>query len=157
MTEKQIRSIIKQVFARIDQNARKVVLPTMLGAGLALSGGCDGRGVPADQDATQQNLDGMIGSPDTAYMGPDLTPDPDMARLDAGPNPDVARLDGTIPMPDVAYMGPDIGPMMDGPQPAYIAPDAGPVPPYMAPDGAITPDYMAPDPDGGPQPLYMAP
>jgi hypothetical protein len=150
MTEKEIRTIIKQVFARIDQAARRVVLPTMLGAGIALSGGCDGRDVPADQDATQQKLDGMIGYPDTAYMGPDLAP-PDTLRLDVAPDPDAVRLDGQIPMPDVAYMGPDTGPALD----------AGPVPPYMAPDfGEPQPDYMGPDPDGGvptPQPLYGAP
>lgn len=143
MTEKEIRGIIKQVFARLDQCARrgvrKVVLPTMLGAGLALSGGCDGRNVPAEKDATPQTdstaqTDGGSQQLDSQGNLMYMAPDPD-----GGPAP--------------AYMAPeeDAGAVIE-----YMAPDpdSGPVyPPYMAPDsGEPTIDYMAPDPDGGPQP-----
>jgi hypothetical protein len=150
MTEKEIRGIIKQLFARLDQRARrgvrKVVLPTMIGAGLALSGGCSGRNVPAAQDATPQT-DATTQTDGTTQQLDGLAPDPD-----GGPVPPYMAPDedaGAV----VEYMAPD--------------PDGGPVyPPYMAPpdsmvadSGEPTIDYMAPDPDAGPmpQPLYSAP
>lgn len=165
MTEREIRGILRQVFARLDERARravhtgvrKVVLPSMLGAGLALSqAGCDGRDV-SQHDATAQTDGGVkqdLGTPQVEYMAPD--PDGGTVKMDGLPAP--------------AYMGPDMG----DPQPPYMAPDMGePQVEYMAPDpdaGTTKADatgpaldagsvllYQAPFPDGGAIPPYMAP
>jgi len=167
MSEKQIRDILRDVCADLDrhsrqvvrQGVRKIVLPTVLGAGLALSPGCGDDAVK--QDTTVQQDGGLL------YMGPDAGPP------DTGPDPKKdGALDGPgtdgVGTPDMAYMGPDAGKADAGPIPPYMAPEGGtlymgpdagpmppdglPVPPYMAPDGA-----PKPPPDGGPMPPYMAP
>jgi len=148
MSEKEIRRVIEEICADLDRHARilatrgvrKVVLPAVVGASLAL-GGCD-RAVRM-----------MYG-----------VPVPDGGKVkDKG----TAKKDGKVPA-DLwpVYMAPDRGPTKTdkGAQPDYMAPDARadlpPTPPYMAPDAGPTPPYMAPDvgPDKtGPTPLYMGP
>lgn len=133
MSEREIRSLLRRICAKLDDKtakarrvARKAVLPTMLGTGMALSGGCDeGRAVQTD---------GIIAPADMAYA--------DMAgmNLDVWP-PDAGSPDGPVPMPDLMYMSPDVGPtdaakVDAGPQPLYTAADAGPIPPYTAPDAS---------------------
>ena len=146
MSEKQIRDILRDVCHDLDRHSRrvvrdglrKIVLPTVLGAGLALSGGCGDDAVK--QDTTVQK---EAGPPDSAYIAPD----------DFGP-------DGKVdPKKDAAVDAP-VKDTVGGADSAYIAPDTGPVPPYMAPEGGML--YMAPDattqpPDGLPLPPYMAP
>lgn len=159
MTEKEIRRIIQQVMYRLDQRARravktgvrKVVVPSMLGASLALSSGCgDGRSVNGEYDG---------GLPDSvAQMDSSGGSDSLAGPLYAAPEPDGGAIPPYMaPEPDAAYF--DLGP-----QPEYIAPgpDGGPIPPYMAPDGAYfdlgpQPEYIAPEPDSGPAILYSAP
>jgi hypothetical protein len=140
MSEREIRSLLRIICdeldvraARAGRVARKVVLPTMLGAGLALTGGCD--------DGRPVQTDGIIAGVDAAYgvdMSMDVGPGPlYMAPADLAPD----TTDGTVPMPDTMYMGPDVGQAdaskdvaLDAPPaPPYTAPDAGPVPPYTAP------------------------
>lgn len=147
MSEKEIRGILQEVCAELDrrvrdavrQGVRKVLLPTALGAGLALTPACESeRSTPggdamAQTDGSQRADTGQL---DGGAVPPYMAPDQDMG----GPQPD--------------YMAPE--------------PDGGPVPPYMAPDdggaidaaeidGGAVIEYMAPDPDGGPVPPYMAP
>lgn len=160
MSEKQIRDILRDVCSDLDRHSRrvvrdgvrKIVLPTVLGAGLALSG-C------SDDDVVKKDMVGVEAG--MLYAGPDAGP------LDKGPDP---KKDGAV---DDAGKG-DVGTPDAGPIPPYMAPeggtlymapdaapaDTGPVPPYMAPEGGML--YMAPDskpmpPDGGPMPPYMAP
>ena len=132
MSEKEIRGLLRTICDRLDERARrvtrKVVVPTMLGASLALSGCGDGRSVASDAKVVAEAgpLYG-VPAPDAIYAAP----------WDGGAIP--------------PYMGPDAGP-----QPEYIAPDdAGVVPPYMGPDAGPQPDYLAPD--LGPVPLYLGP
>ena len=159
MSEKQIRDILRDVCADLDrhsrwvvrQGVRKIVLPTVLGAGLALSGCSDDDVVKKDTTVPQEagvEAGAEAGLPDLAYMGPDAGPpdgatQKDGAIQDGAVNPDITSEGGTL------YMAPDTG-----------AADTGPAPPYMAPEGGML--YMAPDaktqpPDGGPMPPYMAP
>lgn len=161
MSEKEIRRVIEEICADLDRHARllarsgvrKVVLPAVVGASLAL-GGCDRSvralyGVPTPDGGKVKDTgarDGKV-TPDKkmindlapVYMAPDSGVD--AAEVDQGPQVD--------------YMAPD-----KGPTPPYMAPDKGVVPPYMAPDKGAIPPYMAPDvgPDSsGPTPLYMSP
>ena len=157
MSEKQIRDILRDVCSDLDRHSRrvvrdgvrKIVLPAVLGAGLALSGCSDDDTVKKDSTVQQE-----VGLPDMTYMSPDAGPP------DKGPDP---KKDGAV---DEAGKG-DVGTPDTGPVPPYMAPeggtlymapdagvaDTGPVPPYMAPEGGML--YMAPD--GGPMPPYMAP
>jgi hypothetical protein len=138
MSEREIRSVLRQVLEELDRHARKIVYPSLLGAGIALSsGGCgDGRAVQAD----------TIALPDSAYGVPDSQP------IYAAP--DMRRQDGPVSRPDTAYMAPDHRRPDAGPIPPYMAPEAGPIPPI---DGGPMPPYMPPWPDGAPIPPYMAP
>lgn len=167
MSEKQIRDILRDVCHDLDRHSRRVVrdgvrklvLPTVLGAGLALSG-CGDDATKSDTGATQKDTGAEVGAADMAYMGPDAGPPPkDAAGKEAGKE---------AGLPDLMYMGPDVGPDK-GPMPPYMAPEAGTL--YMAPDakplppdGLPVPPYMAPDAkspppavDGGSTLLYMAP
>lgn len=154
MSEKEIRRIIKEVCADLDRHAsiralalkgaRKVVLPAMLGAGLAL-GGCTetrmmyGVPMPDGQVMDSQVADGKVvgaeaGTPDAIYMAPDAGIADMAQKTDTGPQID--------------YMAPDA---------AVKPPDGLPIPPYMAPN----PDKGQMKEDGGsdysgPKPLYMA-
>ena len=129
MSEREIRSLLRIICDELDVRAakagrvaRKVVLPTMLGAGLALSGGCGDRVDKTDSQVITEAGPLYMAPVDAAYMVPD-------AYLSDA-------TDGTVPMPDTMYMGPDIGQLdaaLDAPVPPYTAPDAGPVPPYTAP------------------------
>lgn len=141
MSEREIRSLLRIICdeldvraAKVGRAARKVVLPSMIGAGLALTGGCD--------DGRAVQTDGIIAGVDAAYgvdMSMDVGPGPlYMAPVDAAYLAPDASGDGVVPVPDLVYMGPDAGPpdaakVDAGPQPPYTAPDAGPVPPYTAP------------------------
>lgn len=136
MSEKQIRDILRDVCADLDrhsryvvhQGVRKLVLPTVIGASLALSG-CDSRNVPEyaapapDAQVTEAGADQGGGA---LYMAPD----------------------------GMVYMAPDSGAQPPYMAPPF---DTGAIPPYMAPDKGGQPEYMAPGPDGGPQPDYQAP
>ena len=147
MSEKEIRRIIQEVCSDLDRHARlralaskgvrKLVLPAVVGAGLALGGCVESRslyGVPMPDgkvaaDAKASKKDGKVGS-DLApvYMAPDKG----VAKVDSGPQVD--------------YMAPDKG---------ATKVDTGPMPPYMAPD--VGTDKKDKGPDGaGPNPLYMA-
>ena len=141
MSEKQIRDILRDVCADLDRHSRRVVrdgvrklvLPTVLGAGLALTG-CDARenvplyGVPADV-GVEAGLDVF------PYMAPDAGPrDQKVEPAEAG-------------APDLMYGVADQVPADTVPPP----PDGPPVLPYMAPDSKPQP------PDAGAQPPYMAP
>ena len=134
MSEREIRRVLRDVCADLERHSRRVVrrgvrklvLPTVLGAGLAMTG-CDTQepvpayGVPADAGVEAGSRDMMYGAPD---WGP-LDVLPYMAP-DAGPKP------------DLMYGVPDWGPLDVLP---YMAPDAGspdltdkgPMPPYKAP------------------------
>ena len=170
MTEQEIRRIIRDVCSDLDRRVwdpvrgtfRKVVVPTMLGTGMALtacgSQGHRGGGGQAIVDSgTAQDSGG--GDTDAGAMPEYMAPDDaggaeDAGEPDAGPEPLYMAPDDAGPAPE--YMAPDAGPQPDdaGPQPD----DAGPQPEYMAPDDAgPMPPYMAPDEDAGPQPMYMPP
>jgi hypothetical protein len=116
MSEREIRSLLRIICDELDVRAakagrvaRKIVLPTMLGAGLALSGGCDDGAEKTDSQVITEAGPLYMAPVDAAYMAPDTT------------------TDGAVPMPDMMYMGPDVG-QIDA------ALDAPPVPPYTAPD-----------------------
>jgi hypothetical protein len=149
MSEKEIRRIIQEICADLDRHARmvarqgrKVVLPAMVGASLAL-GGCD------------RSARMMYGVP---------TPDGGKIKDKGAAKEDgLATTDGKVATDSKAIS--DLAPV-------YMAPDAAiadlpPTPPYMAPDAGVQPPYMAPDvgrpskdlksEDAGPTPLYMAP
>lgn len=155
MSERQIRDILRDVCADLDRHSRrvvregvrKIVIPTVLGAGLVMTG-CESvqlYGVPdanppeagtrdSGSDVKKQEAGSELGPLDVfPYMAPDAGPD--KAKADTAPPPP----DG-LPVPP--YMAPD---WMAGP------PDGVPVPPYMAPDS------KAQSPDAGAQPPYMAP
>ena len=160
MSEKEIRRIIQEICADLDRHARmvarqgrKVVLPAVVGASLAL-GGCD------------RSVRMMYGVP-----GPDggKIKDKGAVKEDGLSTKDGKVAKDSKAISDLApvYMAPDKGPQVD-----YMAPDAAtadlpPTPPYMAPDAGVQPPYMAPDvgspskdlksEDAGPTPLYMAP
>lgn len=165
MSEKQIRDILRDVCSDLDrhsrrvvrQGVRKIVLPTVLGAGLALSG-CSDDAIKKDTSPLSEagvEAGAEAGPADLAYMGPDAGPPDGPAKKDDGK---VVK-DG-VGTPDMVYMGPDAAKTDGGPMPPYMAPEGGML--YMAPDGGAVPPYMAPDaktqpPDGGPMPPYMAP
>ena len=128
MSEKQIREILRGVCADLEQHSRRVVrsgvrrvlLPTVLGAGLAL-GGCDlggesDYGAPYPDGYTKeagvdaQKVDGIVGKDVAVYSAPDAVYSAplDLKKVDAGPNED--------------YQAPDAG----GAQPDYMAPDGAP-------------------------------
>lgn len=173
MTEREIREVIRELCEELDRGARrvikesmrKVVMPSMLGAGLALSAGaCSDKAVPA------------YGVPDKWAVPPpgDAYGVPFDRRIVQSTDNKITTPDKKVAMPDAAYGLPppdqglkrDLGPVAppymapddSGPFPLYAVPtEAGPVPPYMAPDvGPPQVDYMAPD-DGGAAPLYAAP
>ena len=174
MSEREIRKILRDVCADLERHSRqvvrdgvrKIVLPTVLGAGLAMTG-CDARenvpvyGVPADA-GIEAGRDMMYGAPDAPPKGdgkvePVEAGAPDMmyAVADAVWPSDTASQPLDLPPPP-PYMAPDALPQ---------SPDAGAQPPYMAPpfpDGPPAPPYMAPDatalnPDAGSWPLYAPP
>ena len=136
MSEQHIRTVLREICEELDRCARKVVFPSLVGAGIALAGGCDnGRPAPADTsiagDATAvygvQPLDGV--RPEQPPLPPYMAPPFDRGVRDQRQ----ARESPPVP----PYMGPDVGP----PQPEYMAPD----------------DAKPPKLDAGPQPLYNAP
>lgn len=154
MSEKQIRDILRDVCSDLDrhsrrvvrQGVRKIVLPTVLGAGLALSG-CGDDVVKKDTSPlTEAGVEAGVeaGPADLAYMGPDAGPPDGPAKKQDGK----VVQDG-VGAPDMAYMVPDAGKVDKGPMPPYMAPEGGML--YMAPDSKAIP------PDGGPMPPYMAP
>ncbi|MFH1130817.1 MAG: hypothetical protein V1754_05740 [Pseudomonadota bacterium] len=125
MSEKEIRATVRQICEDLDKRARylarngirKVVLPAVLGAGLAISGCGDETTVP------------LYGVP-PAEAGVE-------AGVDQGIDTSVDAATDLLPLPEAAaaYMGPDAGT------------DLGPIPPYMAPPDGMMPAYMAPDPE----------
>lgn len=95
------------------------MLPTMLGAGVALSAGCaDDRAVKTDTIKT----DTIIAPVDAAYGDFRGLMDAVLAPVDA-----IYAAADAISASDGNKV--DAGPQMD-----YLAPDAGPVPPYTAAD-----------------------
>ncbi len=127
MSEKQIREILRDVCADLERHSRrvvrsgvrKVVLPTVLGAGLAL-GGCD------------------LGN-ESDYGAPN--PKPDGLYKEAGV--DAIKGDGIVGKDVAVYSAPDA--VYSAPMDMKKV-DAGPTEDYQAPDaGAAQPDYMAPD------------
>jgi hypothetical protein len=111
MSEKEIRSVVQRVLEELDRQAKKYVFPSLVGAGIALSGCDSGRPVPTDGGA-----DKIVGRADSAYGVPlygvplygvpsDFRPVDKPRKLDLPPLP--------------PYMAP---PFDGGPQPAYLAP-----------------------------------
>jgi len=142
MSEKEIRGLLRTICDRLDQRARrvtrKVVVPSMLGASLALSGCGDGRAVPGDGQVVSEAA--------PVYAAPmDARPPEAGPAPDAGPIPVDGRPVEVGPAPDSIYQAPDAGPI-----PPYLAPDAGPQPDYLAPDVGPVPLYLGPPPDGAP-------
>jgi hypothetical protein len=149
MTEREIREVIRELCEELDRGARrviregmrKVVMPSMLGAGLALSAGaCSDKAVPA-----YGVPDGLVIAPHDAAYGV-----PFDRGIGETSDKKVTTPDQKVAMPDAAYGLP--------PPDQALKRDIGPVvPPYMAPDvGPPQVDYMAPD-DGGAAPVYAAP
>ena len=131
MSEQHIRTVLREICEELDRCARKVVFPSLVGAGIALAGGCDGRPAPADTsiagDATAvygvQPLDGV--RPEQPPLPPYMAPPFDRGVRDQRQ----ARESPPVP----PYMAPDDAkpPKLDGgPQPLYNAP---PVPPEPKP------------------------
>src|SRR5512137_1819124 len=136
MSEQHIRTVLREICEELDRCARKVVFPSLVGAGIALAGGCDnGRPVPSDTGVSGE-VRMLYGVPDWRPEQPPLPPYG--VPFDRGARPIDKRQAREAP-----------------PLPPYMAPDAGPPQPdYMAPDDAKPPK---PKLDGGPQPLYNAP
>ena len=146
MSEKQIRDILRDVCADLDRHSRrvvrggvrKIVLPAVLGAGLALTG-CDSvqlYGIPDANPPEAGTKDGGVeaGLDVFPYMAPDAGPrDQKVEPAEAG-------------APDLMY-----GVADQVPADTMPPPDGPPVLPYMAPDSKPQP------PDAGAQPPYMAP
>jgi len=113
MSEKEIRSLLRTICADLDRSIRKALLPTALGASLAL-GACS---------------DDSNGQPDTTT--------PDTAVVDAGHDQKVADQkvpDGALTDQRVAdqtqqdqQAGPDLPKWDFWPPPPYMAPDAAPL------------------------------
>jgi len=117
MTEKTIRSLISELCAELDlRRLGKVVLPTVMGAGLALAG-CSDRAAPTD---------GLVGHPEMGYAVPD-------AFYRDQPT---VKPDSPVAQPDMGYGVPDLIKKMD----QALKTDAG-----KKIDGAVAPPYMAPD------------
>ncbi len=122
MRERDIRRTLREICEELDQAARrvrKVVLPAVLGAGVALSGGCGQRSVPVASDgepAKRQDQRAVI--VDSGVRQPDL------------------------PLPQPMYMPawPDL--RVDQQRADQRRPDGQPAGAYGVPDP--TPDYMAP-------------
>lgn len=118
MSENEIRLILRDLIADLDRRAirrlGKVLLPSMLGASLALTGGgCGNRTVPQQTDSTTITADSGVPLPDSTPL------------VDGAP---VA--DGALPTSDSAPA-------------ADTRPDPPPVPvpmygvPFPEPDGGI--------------------
>jgi hypothetical protein len=94
MSEHEIRSFLRALRERLDRAARAVLLPTALGAGLALAG-CD--------DSSGPKLDAKVADGSTADTGgQDAATDGPPAVVDAVPKPEELIL---------PYMAPDAGPL----------------------------------------------
>jgi hypothetical protein len=126
MSEKEIRLVLRDVIADLDRRAirtlGKVLLPSMLGASLALgaSSGCGHRALPqqSQSDSTTLKADGSVPLPDS-------TPAPDGPLLADAPSP--------RPVPDSE---PAVDTQLDPPpEPAYMAPSYGV--PFPEPDGGM--------------------
>ena len=120
MTEKEIREVIRELCEDLDRRARravkdglrKVVLPSMLGAGLALApAGCDDRAVPGTDQKVVPRADAAYGVPfDGRVKTDDSGAIPPYMAPDAGPQPEYMRASGRGRPVSRAYMAPDAGP-----------------------------------------------
>jgi hypothetical protein len=122
MSEREIRSVVQRVLEELDRRAKKYVFPSLVGAGIALSG-CDSRSVPSDAGA-----DKIVGRADMAYGVPlygvpmDLRPIDQPRKLDATLSDrmvDQKKVDKKV---DQGPMPPYMAPLDGGPQPLYLAP-----------------------------------
>ena len=129
MSEKEIRSALHEFMADLErhsrqvvrQGVRKVVLPAVLGTGLALSGCSDDTDPPPKSDTIQSDgvqvkdggKDCTVTEAGILYMAPDVGPAKDCTVTEAG----------------ILYMAPDAGPAKD-----CTVTEAGIL--YMAPDAA---------------------
>jgi hypothetical protein len=109
MSELEIRAILREALDELDRRAgravRKVVLPSVIGASLALGVGACG------QRVIQPNEDGAVADSGAVYD-------------DSGKK----KIDGGVAPPYMAPPPADLGPdVMPPPQPDYMAPL------YMAP------------------------
>jgi hypothetical protein len=131
MSEGEIRRVLREICEELDRTSRRVrrvVLPAALGAGLALSSGCGGRGVPAAPDGS---------GPDRRAAGRadlGLVVDGPAVRGDTLAPPSVTLYSVPTPTLEARALKPDLG----DPISEYAVPD--PQPDYMAPL------YMAPSP-----------
>jgi len=134
MNERQIRQVIAQALDALDRRAGRarrqvgrVLMPSLLGAGLAL-GGCGARPIPAGADGATTTLD-LGAKPDQGAPAPlpDAATPPDSAPPDSAP-PDSAPPDITL---DSGADSQPIDPPID---PAYGVPMYGvePFPPVDA-------------------------
>jgi hypothetical protein len=118
MTEKEIRDILREAFAELDRRAarasrsvKKVVIPTMVGAGLALgAGGCGHRNIPQQDGAVMEAS----------------------AKSDAKQQKKKQKQDFGYPVPPYSAPQVDQG-VAPPPQPDYMAPMYGS--PFPEPDG----------------------
>lgn len=112
MSESEIRALLRTIRADLDRALRKVVLPTALGAGIALSAGCS-------DDAETPHPDAK--TPDAALV--------DSVRPDQQGVDQAVVADGAVPADQQTdQQGADSQPGWDFyPPPPYMAPDASPL------------------------------
>ena len=135
MTEKTIRSLIREICDELDvRRLGKIVLPTVLGAGLALAGCSDDSNGKTDTVTRMDAGRDGVGSPEGAYFAPDVY------------RKDRATVDLKKDSPMAAYGVPDLIKKVD------VKADTG-----KKIDGLIGPLYAPPFTDAGPTPDYMAP
>ena len=134
MSEQHIRTVLREICEELDRCARKVLFPSLVGAGIALAGGCDnGRPVPTDGSVSGEMMP-LYAAPLDGRLRPEQPPLPPYGvPFDRGLR-DQRQARENPPVPP--YMAPDDAkppppPKLDGgPQPLYNAP---PVPPEPKP------------------------
>jgi hypothetical protein len=138
MSEKTIRAILRDICDELDQHARrvmttgvrKIVLPSLLGAGVALSGGAALSGCGNDSDPIKQDST-VLPRADAAYGMPirDMNKGErilsTMDSIYGSPLYDRGKGERVLPGPDAAYGVPDAITKIDGGATSlYSAPDA---------------------------------
>jgi hypothetical protein len=135
MSEREIRTIIQRVREELDRQAKRLIYPTLIGAGLALTG-CDDNvaayGVPMYAAPLDGRIDHKVSGPDMAYGVPD--------RM---------RTEAVVPKPDMAYGVPDLKKLDTAVKKDTTKLDAGGVILYAVPsDASIKKDTAVVKDDG---------
>ncbi len=122
MSEREMRSVIQRICDELDRNARRLIFPAVVGAGLALAACGDSRPVPADGKVTDAKVT------DAKVTDAKVT---DGRQIDRGAMPPYGA--PLYSAPDAAYGAPfdrgvdkkiDQGAMPPYGAPLYAAPDA---------------------------------